>query len=180
MRAEAARLTSSDRPWDEPITKTTSPAPLAALPASRAASSSLDTSLPSTHRATRLCPRRTWDRIALPSFSRARATSAGEAFFSSIFSSGSSMILKLAKADSRLAYSATPSAQYLAFSLPRQIRSMVCINASLQQGGLFGDVVPPQQRAQRRQGAHPVAVGVGQVQPGRQADRGDGLVLFQS
>ena len=65
--------------------------------------------------------------MALPSFSRARATTAGEAFFSSIFSSGSSTTRKFTKAAIRLAYSATPSAQYFAFSLPRQIRSMFCI-----------------------------------------------------
>ena len=57
-------------------------------------------------------------------------TTASEAFFSSIFSSGSSMMRKDAKAARRFWYSATPSAKYFAFSLPTQIRSMFCIAVS--------------------------------------------------
>ena len=87
--------------------------------------------------------------MALPSFSSARATRAGEAFFSSIFSSGSSTIRKLAKADSRLAYSATPSAQYLAFSLPRQIRSMVCMGI-LSPAAFYSNVVCSAMSSPRR------------------------------
>ena len=39
-------------------------------------------------------------------------------------------IRKAAKAASRFWYSATPSAKYLAFSLPTQIRSIFCMTAS--------------------------------------------------
>ena len=51
--------------------------------------------------ATMAAPLRTLPRMALPSFSSAFFTTASEAFFSSIFSSGSSMIRKFAKAASR-------------------------------------------------------------------------------
>ena len=80
--------------------------------------------------ATIAAPLRTLERMALPSLSSAFFTTASEAFFSSIFSSGSSMMRKAAKAANRFWYSATPSAKYLAFSLPTQIRSIFCITAS--------------------------------------------------
>ena len=54
-------------------------------------------------------------------------TTASEAFFSSIFSSGSSTMRKDANAARRFWYSATPSAKYFALSLPTQIRSMFCM-----------------------------------------------------
>ena len=54
-------------------------------------------------------------------------TTASEAFFSSIFSSGSSTMRKDANAARRFWYSATPSAKYFALSLPTQIRSIFCM-----------------------------------------------------
>ena len=70
---------------------------------------------------------RTLPRMALPSLSSAFFTTASEAFFSSIFSSGSSTMRKDANAARRFWYSATPSAKYFALSLPMQIRSIFCM-----------------------------------------------------
>ena len=109
---------------------TDTPAPLFARSARNCASSSEEICLPSMHMATIAAPLRTLDRMALPSLSSAFFTTASEAFFSSIFSSGSSMMRKDAKAARRFWYSATPSAKYFAFSLPTQIRSMFCIAVS--------------------------------------------------
>ena len=77
--------------------------------------------------ATMAAPLRTLPRMALPSLSSAFFTTASEAFFSSIFSSGSSTMRKDANAARRFWYSATPSAKYFALSLPTQIRSMFCM-----------------------------------------------------
>ena len=79
------------------------------------------------HIATMAAPLRALARMALPSLSSAFFTTASEAFFSSIFSSGSSTMRKDANAARRFWYSATPSAKYFALSLPTQIKSMFCI-----------------------------------------------------
>ena len=87
-------------------------------------SSSEEICFPSMHMATMAAPLRALARMALPSLSSAFFTTASEAFFSSIFSSGSSTMRKDANAARRFWYSATPSAKYFALSLPTQIKSM--------------------------------------------------------
>lgn len=61
-------FTSSDRPWDEPMTKATSPAPLPARCARNCASSSEEICLPSMHIATIAAPLRTLERMAFPPY----------------------------------------------------------------------------------------------------------------
>ncbi len=105
---------------DEPITKATSPAPLFARSARNCASSSEEICLPSMHMATMAAPLRTLDRMALPSLSSAFFTTASEAFFSSIFSSGSSMMRKDAKAARRFWYWPRPRRNILHSACPHR------------------------------------------------------------